>query len=122
MYNPEKIGAPGTGRTCTTHRSILTVLGLSREMSKPCIVCVDEEPARLERLAALIEQRFGETHQLRCYSSSEECLEGLVAMAKENPQLPAVPLVLCDESMHQLIVQLERHRVRLANVVSVRSG
>ena len=94
-------------------------------MSKPCIVCVDEEPARLGRLATLVEQKFGETYQLRCYSSSEECLEGLVARAEGNPSVASVasvPLVLCDESLHALIVQLEQHPVPVANVVLVRSG
>ena len=91
-------------------------------MSKPCIVCVDEEPARLQRLAALVERRFGETYQLRCYSSSEECLQGLVRMAEGNPPVPSVPLVLCDDSMHRLVVQLEQHHARLANVVLVRSA
>ena len=93
-----------------------------QEMSKPCIVCVDEEPARLERLAALIEQEFGETCQLRRFASSEECFEALLSIADASPPLPSVPLLLCDESMHHLTVRLEQHEVRLANVVLVRDG
>jgi signal transduction histidine kinase len=79
-------------------------------------VCVDAEPAALESLAGLLEQRFGEIYDVRCFSSADECLRGLAALAKEGRP---VPLVLCDVELPHLAAQVDQRPDQPAMVVLI---
>lgn len=65
-------------------------------MSKPVILCVDDERIILDSLKSQIVHHFGSTHQMEVAESGEEALEILEDLKEEGR---AVPLIIVDQIM-----------------------